>query len=139
MRRVRLSAIALATVFALLDLATPVSAATTTQASTFSVTTTHGTKHAFVITGYDFGQGTTPKAGSSGVIEVDVLVGGAKGKAVLKTGKVEAAALHIHATLPKKINTTYTFTGDHITSVNFVVGSQGPAAVVDLSYKKLAL
>ena len=137
MRRVRLSAVALATVFALLDLATPVSAATTTQASTFSVTTTHGTKHSFVITGYEWGQGTAPKSGSSGVIEVDVLVGGAKGRAVLKAGKVSAAALHIHAVLPKKINTTYKFAGGHITSVNFVQASEGPAAVVDLSFKKV--
>jgi len=47
-RGVRLSAIVLATVFALLDLATPVSAATSTPESTFSVTTTYGTEHTSV-------------------------------------------------------------------------------------------
>jgi hypothetical protein len=103
----------------------------------FKVTTAGGKSHSFGITGYEFSSGLKPKLGVPGRIEVDVLIASKRQKAFLKKGSLKAAALHIVATLPKRINATYRFTAPKITSVDFVTGHFGPAAVVELSYKKL--
>jgi hypothetical protein len=105
--------------------------------SAFKVTSPAGKSHSFGIVGYEFSSGLNPKLGVSGKIEVDVLIASKRQKAFLKKGTLKAATLHIIATLPKRINTTYRFTAPKITSVDFVTGHFGPVAAVDLSYKKL--
>ena len=105
--------------------------------SAFKVTSPHGKSASFGISGYEFSSGLTPKLGVSGKIEVDVLIVSNGEKALLKKGALKSATLQIVATLPKRINKTYRFTAAKITRVTFVTGHFGPAAAVDLSYKKL--
>jgi hypothetical protein len=118
---------------ALLAAATASAAAT----SAFKVTGPHGNSASFAITGYEFAGGLTPKLGVSGTVEVDVLIASKGERAVLKKGSLRSATLHIVATLPKRINKTYRFAVARIRRVSFVTGHFGPAAVVDLSYRKL--
>jgi ethanolamine utilization microcompartment shell protein EutL len=103
----------------------------------FKLTTASGKSGSFAFSGYEFSSGLTPKLGRSGTVEVDVLVASPSEKALLKDGALKSATLHVVATLPKKVNTTYMLVGAKITSVSFVTGHFGPSAAVDLSYKKL--
>jgi hypothetical protein len=105
--------------------------------SAFKVTRPSGKSQSFKLTGFEFSGGLHPKLGASGKIEVDALIASKGERALLSKGSLKAATLHIVATLPKKINKTYTFGGAKITEVSFVTGHAGPTAVVELSYKKL--
>jgi hypothetical protein len=112
--------------------------ASAAERSAFKVTRSNGKSQSFGIIGYEFSSGLNPKLGVSGKIEVDMLIASKGEKAALKTGALKAATLHIVATLPKRVNKTYSFAGAKITSVSFVTGHFGPVAAVDLSYKKLS-
>jgi len=103
----------------------------------FKLVTASGKSGSFAYTGYEFSSGLNPKLGASGTVTIDVLVASATEKPLLRDGTLRSAKLHVLATLPKKINKTYTFGGAKITSVSFVTGHFGPAAVVVLSYAKL--
>jgi hypothetical protein len=105
--------------------------------SAFKLTTKTGKTKSFSLTGYAFSS-RGPKLGKSGSVEVDVSISSPSEKLLLKTGTLKSASIHIVATLPKPVNTTYKLLGAKITSVSFVDGNLGPVAAVKLSYAKLA-
>ena len=115
-------------------LAVPALAASTTG---FKLTTAAGKSGSFSITGYEFSSGLNPKVGSAGTVTIDVLIASPSEKSLLKDGALKSAKLHLVATLPTKINKTYTLAGAKITGTTFVTGHFGPAAAVVLSYRKL--
>lgn len=103
----------------------------------FKLTTAAGRSQSFSITGYEFSSGINPAVGAAGTVTIDVLIASPNERSLLKDGAVKSAKLHVVATLPTKINKTYTLSGAKITGVTFVTGHFGPAAAVVLSYHKL--
>jgi hypothetical protein len=106
--------------------------------SAFTLKTSKGKTVSYSWTGYEFSSGLKPKLNKSGTLTVDVKIKSKTEKSALKKGALDAASLHVVATLPKKINTTYKLSKPKITEVTFADGNFGPAAAVVLSYKKLS-
>jgi len=132
---VRRMARKLAALALLLGLFAPGLAGAATEASAFMLTTTAGRSKTYAITGYEFLHGG--REGKGGKVELYLLIPSAGLKSPLKKGVVKATELHAVATIPRKINVTYKFSGDVITSVSFVTGSFEATAIVDLSFRKL--
>ena len=103
----------------------------------FKLTTATGKSQSFSIIGYEFSSGIHPTVGAAGTVTIDLLIASPTEKSLLKDGAVKSARLHVVASLPTKINKTYTLSGAKITGVTFVTGHFGPAAAVVLAYHKL--